>query len=101
MSEQRVVLITGASSGVGQSTARLLSASDYRVFGTSRYPGNTQVIPGVQILALDVRADDSVSRCVKTVIDQTGRLDVLINNAAYELAGAVEEVTLEEARAQF
>jgi NAD(P)-dependent dehydrogenase (short-subunit alcohol dehydrogenase family) len=101
MSDQRVVLITGASSGVGQSTARLLSESDYRVFGTSRHTADTEAMLGLQMLPLDVRTEDSVSQCVKTVIDQAGRLDVLINNAAYELAGAVEEVSLEEAEAQF
>jgi NAD(P)-dependent dehydrogenase (short-subunit alcohol dehydrogenase family) len=101
MSDQTVALITGASSGVGQSTARLLSEGGYRVFGTSRNPTGTRAIPGVQMLALDVCSDDSVSACVKEVIDRAGRIDVLINNAAYELSGAVEEVSLEEAQSQF
>jgi NAD(P)-dependent dehydrogenase (short-subunit alcohol dehydrogenase family) len=95
------VLITGASSGVGQSTARFLAESGYRVFGTSRHPVGARAIPGMQMLILDVCSDDSVSACVKEVVNQVGRLDVLINNAAYELAGAVEEVSLEEAKSQF
>jgi NAD(P)-dependent dehydrogenase (short-subunit alcohol dehydrogenase family) len=53
------------------------------------------------MVALDVRADESVSACVRTVLDRAGRLDVLVNNAGYELAGALEEVSLAEARAQF
>src|SRR5262245_8540656 len=53
------------------------------------------------MLALDVRSDDSVAACVKAVTDRAGRLDVLVNNAAYELAGAAEEISLDEAKAQF
>ena len=60
MSEHRVVLITGASSGVGQSTARLLSRSGYKVFGTSRKPADAEAIPNAEMLPLDVRSDDSV-----------------------------------------
>ena len=101
MSNQRVALVTGASSGVGQATARLLSARGYKVFGTSRNAAGAGSTPGVELLALDVRADDSVRACVEAVAARGGRLDVLINNAGYELAGALEEVSLQEARDQF
>ena len=101
MPSQRVVLITGASSGVGQSTARLLSERGYKVFGTSRNPANANSVRGVEMLSLDVRADESVRACVEAVLGQGGRLDVLINNAGYELAGALEELSLQEGRAQF
>jgi NAD(P)-dependent dehydrogenase (short-subunit alcohol dehydrogenase family) len=101
MPDRRVVLITGASSGVGQSAARLLSQRDYKVFGTSRNPASAEIIPAVEMLPLDVRADDSVRACVEAVSSRGGRLDVLINNAGHELAGALEELSLEEARAQF
>jgi NAD(P)-dependent dehydrogenase (short-subunit alcohol dehydrogenase family) len=101
MPNPRVVLITGASSGVGQSTARLLSQHGFTVFGTSRNPSSPDSIPDVEMLSLDVRADDSVRACVETVVNRSGRLDVLINNAGYELAGALEELSSEEARAQF
>jgi NAD(P)-dependent dehydrogenase (short-subunit alcohol dehydrogenase family) len=101
MSDQRVVLITGASSGVGQSTARLLSQRGYKVFGTSRHSTTVESTPAVEMLPLDVRADDSVRACVDAVVNRSGRLDVLINNAGYELAGALEELSSEEARAQF
>jgi NAD(P)-dependent dehydrogenase (short-subunit alcohol dehydrogenase family) len=99
MSNQKVVLITGASSGVGQSTARLLSQKGYKVFGTSRNPSGAEAIPAVEMLALDVRSDASVSACVTAIVNQVGRVDVLVNNAAYELAGALEEISLEEASA--
>ena len=101
MPNQRVVLITGASSGVGQSTARLLSQRRYKVFGTSRNPAAAEPIPSVEMLPLDVQADDSVRACVDAVLARSGRIDVLINNAGYELAGALEELSSEEARAQF
>jgi NAD(P)-dependent dehydrogenase (short-subunit alcohol dehydrogenase family) len=101
MPEQSVVLITGASSGVGQSTARLLSQKGYKVFGTSRDPAKAQAFPHVEMLSLDVRSDDSVRACVEAVSSRGGRLDVLINNAGHELAGALEELSTEEARAQF
>jgi NAD(P)-dependent dehydrogenase (short-subunit alcohol dehydrogenase family) len=101
MPDQRVVLITGASSGVGQSAARLLSQRGYKVFGTSRHPASAEIIPGVEKLALDVRADDSVRACVETVSRRGGRIDVLINNAGYELAGALEETSSQDAQAQF
>src|SRR5262245_11930099 len=101
MADQQVVQITGASSGVGQSTARLLSQHGYRVFGTSRNPTSTEPMGGVEMLPLDVRADESVRPCIEAVINQVGRLDVLINNAGYELAGALEELSSDEARAQF
>jgi NAD(P)-dependent dehydrogenase (short-subunit alcohol dehydrogenase family) len=101
MPDQRVVLITGASSGVGQSTARLLSERNYHVFGTSRHPATAGPARTVEMLPLDVRADDSARACVEAVVHRTGRIDVLINNAGYELAGAVEELTLEEVSAQF
>ena len=101
MSNQKVVLITGTSSGVGQATARLLSQNGCKVFGTSRNPSAAEKIPNVEMLALDVRKDESVTTCVQTVADQVDHLDVLVNNAGYELAGALEELSLEEAKAQF
>lgn len=101
MSDQKVVLITGASSGNGQATARLLSQKGYKVFGTSRNPSSAEPIPNVEMLVLDVRDDPSVIACVKTVSDRVGRLDVLVNNAGYELAGALEELSIDEAKAQF
>ena len=53
------------------------------------------------MLPLDVRSDESVKTCVDAVIEQTGHLDILINNAGYVLAGAIEEITLEQAKDQF
>lgn len=64
MSNQRVVLVTGASSGVGQATARVLSRQNYQVFGTSRRPSAAEAVPGVEMVELDVGA----MRMVRTVL---------------------------------
>jgi len=98
MPNQNVVLITGASSGVGRATAQLLAASGYRVFGTSRQPTE---VPNVEMTVLDVRDDASVKACVDTVQSRAGGIKVLINNAGHEMAGAVEELSLDESRAEF
>src|SRR5262245_5955344 len=101
MRNQKTILITGASSGVGQSTARLLSKEGYKVFGTSCNPAAAETMPAIEMLVLDVQSDDSVMACVKALADRGGRIDILVNNAAYELAGALEETSIEEAKAQF
>jgi hypothetical protein len=101
MSEKKVVLITGVSSGIGQAAARLLAQRDFTVFGTARNPSGVEAMPGVEVLPLDVRSDESVNTCVNTVLKRADRLDILVNNAGYLLIGLIEEATLEEAKAQF
>lgn len=96
-----VVLITGATAGIGQATARLLAKSGCRVFGTGRHPASASV-DGYELLPLDVTSDESVVACVKAVADATGgRIDVLINNVGTGILGAAEEATAGEVRALF
>ncbi|MBI1279101.1 MAG: SDR family NAD(P)-dependent oxidoreductase [Anaerolineaceae bacterium] len=94
------VLITGASRGIGLATATLLTQQGYSVFGTSRQP-QTSSLNGFSLLQLDVRDQDSVQQCVQTVINQTGHIDILINNAGHNISGAVEEASAEDARQLF
>ncbi|NTU84589.1 MAG: SDR family NAD(P)-dependent oxidoreductase, partial [Chloroflexales bacterium] len=97
---QPVVLLTGASAGVGRATAELLSGSGFRVFGTSRAACPDPALP-YTLLPLDVRSDESAAACVRAVLEQAGRLDVLINNAGHGLSGALEEASIAQARALF
>jgi NAD(P)-dependent dehydrogenase (short-subunit alcohol dehydrogenase family) len=98
--DRQVVLLTGASSGLGRVTAALLAERGYRVFGTSRRP-SADAPTGVEMLALDVREDQSTADAAESVLTRAGHLDVLISNAGYLLSGAVEETSIDEARAQF
>lgn len=92
--EKPVVLITGASSGIGKATAQRFAASGYRVFGTSRSPQEDS--NDITMLQLDVTSADSVKNCVQQVIDASGRIDVLVNNAGIVQVAALEEASLEE-----
>jgi len=94
------VLVTGASSGIGRAIAETLVARGAIVYGTSRSPG-TGASSGVEMLALDVRSDDSVKSCVDTFVARAGGVDVLVNNAGYALTGGAEETSIEEAKEQF
>lgn len=104
MVEKQVVLITGASAGFGLATAKLLAQRGFSVFGTSRRPQQNRELAaqnGFTMLELDVRSDASARVCVETVCLQAGRIDVLVNNAGIVIFGALEEITLDEAQAQF
>jgi NAD(P)-dependent dehydrogenase (short-subunit alcohol dehydrogenase family) len=98
---QSVAFITGASSGIGRAIAEALIQEGMTVFGASRSPDRVTPVVGVEHVRLDVRSEDSVRACVDEVMQRAGCIDVLINNAGYELAGAIEATTLEEARTQF
>jgi NAD(P)-dependent dehydrogenase (short-subunit alcohol dehydrogenase family) len=99
MVSHRVALVTGASSGIGQATAELLVASGFTVFGMSRSPN--QVVRSYTWLPLDVRSDASVEAAVQSLLEQTGRIDVLVNNAGYAQVGAIEESNIADMQAQF
>ena len=98
---RRVVLITGASSGIGRATAELMAARGHQVFGGVRAPATTRPLAGVEIVPLDVRDDASAKACVDEVRSRAGRIDVLINNAGVNLVGAVEETSIRQAQALF
>lgn len=94
-----VVLVTGASSGIGAACAARLAADGHRVHGACRSGRGPE--GGAGACALDVTSDASVQAGVDALLAKEGRIDVLVNCAGYGLAGAVEHVTLEEAKAQF
>ena len=98
--EVKTVLITGASSGIGLVCARWLAGRGFRVFGASRRPPPAEEAAGFEYVALDVTDDASVAAAVAAVIARAGRIDVVVNNAGFGYAGAIEDTSIEEARAQ-
>lgn len=101
MSNSKVVVITGVSSGIGRATAIKFSEWGCRVFGTVRNPEKAQAIPGVELVEMDIRDEESVQRGVQTIISQAKRIDVLVNSAGVTLVGATEETSTDEAKLLF
>ncbi|MEU1514761.1 oxidoreductase [Streptomyces sp. NPDC005811] len=98
----KVALVTGASSGIGEAIARRLKEAGYTVYGAARRVDRMAGLAdfGVHVLPLDITDDTSVKAAVERVIGAEGRIDVLVNNAGYGSYGALEDVPLDEARAQ-
>ena len=96
-----VALVTGASSGIGQATARALAAGGYAVVGTSRNAAVAAPIEGVELVDLDVASDESVAGVVAWTVERFGRIDLLVNNAGVGGAGAAEEVSVDQAQRIF
>lgn len=100
--ENKVVLVTGASSGMGKETCMLLAKHGYMVYGVARRKELLSELEGygVKTMFLDLTDDKSMQDCVKYILDKEGKIDILINNAGYGSFGTVEDVPLEEARKQ-
>jgi short-subunit dehydrogenase len=99
-SDKKIVLVTGATSGIGKAIADHLHDNGNKVYGAARRPENlsSSLFP---VLKLDVTSDDSVLNCVNQIIAEEKRIDVLVNNAGFGIAGPIEENSIEEAKAQF
>jgi len=98
-----IVLITGASAGIGRSTAEMLLKKGYTVYaGARRLEKLKELEPlGAKVLPLDVTDEVSLKNAVETVVRAEGRLDILINNAGYGAHGAIEDVPMAQGRRQF
>ncbi|MDZ5660658.1 oxidoreductase [Nocardioides sp. S-58] len=98
-----VALVTGGSSGIGESTALALLDRGFTVYAVARRVD--RMVPlaeaGAHTFAMDVTDDDSMVAGIARIIEEQGRIDVLVNNAGYGSYGAVEDVPIEEARRQF
>lgn len=100
---KKVVLVTGASSGIGEETVKLLLNNQFIVYAAARRINRMEGLKqlGANILALDVTQDDSMKACVAQIIENEGRIDILINNAGYGSYGSIEDVPAQEGRRQF
>ena len=90
---QKVIIITGASSGFGKEAAEMLASRGHKVYGISR---RSTAINNTESVALDVRDRDAISKAIADIIAQEGKIDVLINNAGMGIGGALELATPEE-----
>src|SRR6188472_3857082 len=99
----KTALITGASSGIGEATALQLAELGYTVYAGARRVERMSDLAdcGIRTRAVDVTDDVTMVALVEAIIAETGRIDVLVNNAGYGLYGALEDVPIEEARRQF
>lgn len=109
-----IVLVTGASSGIGRSIAHYLVQKGYKVYGTSRKPANiwqddnhaaaagqsniaSETDGRVHMLQMDVRSEESVRSAIEAIIEAEGEINIVINNAGMGIAGSVEDTSCEEA----
>lgn len=102
-SNNKIAVITGASSGIGSAAALRLLALGFTVYGAARRLDRLEALAtqGVKPLALDVTDTESMRAGIAGVIATAGRIDVLVNNAGYGSYGAIEDVSPEEAKRQF
>lgn len=101
MTNSKIVIITGVSSGIGRVAAEEFVKRRCQVFGTVRSITKAIPLPGVELIEMDVHDDASVQLGIRSIIDQTKRVDVLVNSAGMTLIGAVEETTTSEAASLF
>lgn len=101
--EPKVILVTGASSGIGKATAARLLQEGHIVYATARRVALMQDLrdAGGHVLEMDMTDELQLSAVVATILADHGRIDVLVNNAGIPVYGAVEQVPLDEARQQF
>ena len=103
MTSPRVALVTGGSSGIGEETARRLQQAGFQVYAVARRVERMADLEraGVRVFGMDVTDEASMSGGIERILGDTGRIDVLVNNAGYGSYGAVEDVPIDDARRQF
>jgi short-subunit dehydrogenase len=98
----KTVLVTGASAGIGKATAIYLAQNGYNVYGAARRTDKMEDLKtyGIKTVSLDVTKDESIVACVNQVFTEAGSIDILVNNAGFGSYGAIEDVSMEDARYQ-
>ena len=108
-SKEKVAVVTGSSSGIGFETSLLLARNGFYTYATMRNLNKSLKIKEIaekenlhlKVLKLDVTDDESVKDAIRQIIDESSRIDVLVNNAGYGVMGAVEDLSLNEFKSQF
>ncbi|RMW34557.1 MAG: SDR family oxidoreductase [Nitrosopumilus sp.] len=106
---QKVALVTGSSSGIGLETALALAKDGYHTFASMRDVSKSGELENaakkdnlpIEVIDLDVDKEESIITAIKKVMESSGRLDVLVNNAGYGQFGCTEDVSVEDFRKQF
>jgi short-subunit dehydrogenase len=100
---KKVALVTGASSGIGKETAKLLVQKGYTVYGAARRLEKMSDLKesGISLMEMDVTNDSSMVKGVNEILQNESRIDLLVNNAGYGSYGALEDVPISEAKYQF
>ncbi len=99
--QKQVVLITGASSGLGKAIGIFLTNKGFKVYGTSRSPSKLSDFTVFELLQLDVNNNDTIKQAVATVLEKENRLDILINNAGIGITGPIEDTPEAEIKKAF
>jgi len=99
---KKTILVTGASAGIGKATAIYLAQNGYNVYGAARRVEKMEDLKnfGIRPIALDVTKDESVAACVEQIFKEAGSIDILVNNAGFGSEGAIEDVTIQDAKYQ-
>tara|TARA_Y100000815_G_scaffold259241_1_gene269495 strand:+ start:494 stop:1360 length:867 start_codon:yes stop_codon:yes gene_type:complete len=100
INKMKTVLVTGASSGIGKSTAIYLAQNGYKVYGAARRIDKLRALEtyGIKPISLDVTQQESAETCINQILKEEGKIDVLVNNAGAGFYGALEDVPLQDGR---
>jgi NAD(P)-dependent dehydrogenase (short-subunit alcohol dehydrogenase family) len=107
--EEKTAVVTGSSTGIGYETSLLLAKNGFRTYATVRNLDKAKEIRDISdkgelpihVMELDVDSDKSVEDAIDKIYDESKRIDVVVNNAGYGLGGALEDLSMEEIKAQF
>src|SRR6188474_1975585 len=109
MKGNKTALVTGCSSGIGYATCLLLARNNFKTYGSVRDLSKAKKIQEVidkeklplKIIPLDVNDPESINKAVRDILYDSGKIDVLINNAGYGMFGPIEDITIEDVKLQF